>query len=646
MSEFDSPQVLDWEDDLPDNVCFRLPGFTLPLNWEPTPSGTPVSTPRASIDGRPSGLRILHIQGIPRGRFPSALSYQDALDDTLRYPALTIRENKMVHIMNEITDRLNWNVKVSDDGVVDKWHNEMMSGEYGISEAMAKWVINELRYKTRIFHEYGLVDVFNGGVVKSDTAVPTSVNQSLRTGVRKLEDVPENIKDYHPSTDKKVLALVHPSLFPLVYGRSRILKEKILRLDDCIPSSGLGETLPVPRSKYTVFDEKLDNHSGWAGKFWEDKIYSQKFQWLPCNVTFLDEKGSYLSLDPKDPSRVAATSVAPPCRITSYINNLHPNKHRDLYGTIEEVVSRAIPLWNRTLSSLSAEYTRRINYDICIKESSHRFPGQGGDAFKIPERSVTKSGYVLPEPRRFGPTMTPSLSPGSVDLKKQYGNTGFQVIVKLENIHLTPEKPKYDGVSWHVEGQLNEHICATALYYYDNHNITNSYISFRQQCDTNPHIKDTRGEDPNTFLPEIFGKQTFSSATQIPGSVQCSEGRLLTFPNTLQHRVEPFELVDKTRPGHCKILSLFLVDPHIRIISTANIPPQRRDWWTEHLESTGALKKLPKELVHMVFGSDINFPFSIEEAKRLRVELMSEMAARATEQDSHFRYREFSVVKR
>ena len=29
---------------------------------------------------------------------------------------------------------------------------------------------------------------------------------------------------------------------------------------------------------------------------------------------------------------------------------------------------------------------------------------------------------------------------------------GLQVIVKLANIHLTPEKPNYDGGSWHIEG--------------------------------------------------------------------------------------------------------------------------------------------------------------------------------------------------
>lgn len=43
-----------------------------------------------------------------------------------------------------------------------------------------------------------------------------------------------------------------------------------------------------------------------------------------------------------------------------------------------------------------------------------------------------------------------------VDLRKEHGK--LQVIVKLANIHLTPEKPSYGGGTWHVEGQLNENM--------------------------------------------------------------------------------------------------------------------------------------------------------------------------------------------
>ena len=55
-------------------------------------------------------------------------------------------------------------------------------------------------------------------------------------------------------------------------------------------------------------------------------------------------------------------------------------------------------------------------------------------------------------------------------------------------------------------------------------------------------------------------------------------GRLLAWPNTMQHRVSSFGLRDPTRAGHRKILCFFVVDPKQRIPSTATVPPQQASW--------------------------------------------------------------------
>jgi hypothetical protein len=71
-----------------------------------------------------------------------------------------------------------------------------------------------------------------------------------------------------------------------------------------------------------------------------------------------------------------------------------------------------------------------------------------------------------------------------LNLRSHFANSGIQVIVKLANIHLTPSNPTYAGGSWHIEGKLNERICATSLYYYDNTNITESHLAFRTKVTT------------------------------------------------------------------------------------------------------------------------------------------------------------------
>lgn len=124
------------------------------------------------------------------------------------------------------------------------------------------------------------------------------------------------------------------------------------------------------------------------------------------------------------------------------------------------------------------------------------------------------------------------------------------------------------------------------------------------------------------------------------------EGRLLTWPNVLQHQVQPFELADRSKPGHRKILALFLVDPNIRVISTANIPCQQRDWWSEHIQrEKSAISNLPVELQDHVFGQVEDFPLSLKEAKELRLELMEERKNFVVLHDEEFKQHTFSLCE-
>jgi hypothetical protein len=62
----------------------------------------------------------------------------------------------------------------------------------------------------------------------------------------------------------------------------------------------------------------------------ERDYWSQTYQWLPANLAFQDD-GTV--------------------RFTSYINNLHPKKHPEIYRLVEKLIDTAIPAWERVLSS-------------------------------------------------------------------------------------------------------------------------------------------------------------------------------------------------------------------------------------------------------------------------------------------------------
>jgi hypothetical protein len=132
---------------------------------------------------------------------------------------------------------------------------------------------------------------------------------------------------------------------------------------------------------------------------------------------------------------------------------------------------------------------------------------------------------------------------------------------------------------------------------------------------------------------------------QYVGDVITKEGRLLTFPNVFQHRVEQFELLDKSNPGHRKILALFLVDPHIRIISSANVPCQQRDWWAQKFMGHGLFRQLPAEIRAEIMSHVDEFPIGIEEAKELRLELMEERKGFAQRHEGQFTSEVFSLCE-
>ena len=125
------------------------------------------------------------------------------------------------------------------------------------------------------------------------------------------------------------------------------------------------------------------------------------------------------------------------------------------------------------------------------------------------------------------------------------------------------------------------------------------------------------------------------TAVQPAGRVLTREGRLLAFPNVIQHRVEPFRLSDSTKPGHRKILALFLVDPYVRVISTANVPPQQRDWWAEEARhDANRLTNLPREMFDRVMESVDGLPIGLAEAKEIRLKMMEERKA-FEDKDNH-----------
>ncbi|KAM3498035.1 hypothetical protein MY10362_008627 [Beauveria mimosiformis] len=562
-------------------------------------------------------------------------------------PTLSIRELCMLKFMDEITDKPDWWAKVHDAEIAGRWKAEALDAKWGsyrrygdFTSAMADACITELRKKAKVVQACGFVPTFDYStcVIKSDSMMDDKLASALKSSALVLEQGLQG-KGWHPGSDGKVLDLVHPSVCPLVYGKSRVLTPgEVVSRDTCVSMMGAGQVIPDP-GKAARKGVRAYNY------------FSARFQWLPAEVLIMNGK----------------------VKIDSYINNLHPQEHPGIYSIIEHLIEKALPAWD-VVYRWPDEFAHQrlvvksvvpecLTPDLCQEnyecrpsnrpletdeeprsdeeeeeeeeEESDSATSDDHDATKqIPKRgetletdqaprsddkkgsdssdsvdddaakTITEQGekdpkadrrmrdsqwweqtHPLPLPNPADAESARGIKPDDIASSRFFlgrgkGTQRIQVIVKLANIHLSPEKPAYDGGSWHVEGLLNEHICATALFYYDNENITESRLEFRSVANR----EDLTGEldyTQNDFdsIKRAFGIDPEGSTMQDIGEVSTRQGRAIFFPNILQHRVSPFRLKDASLPGHRKIVALFLVDPAIPIISTANVPPQQRGWW-------------------------------------------------------------------
>lgn len=478
----------------------------------------------------------------------------------------TLRELQMMRCSAHIRAKPGWFEKRNDAEIVARWTREAL--DQGLTEAQVRYVLDELAHYAALRDDRTGVEVSAvDGVWQSDTLIDDQLRSRLREAVRVLEQVPEAEKDWHPGSDGQVLDLVHPSLFCLVRE----------------VSGGPERAWQNPTDRYSKHE------------------FSERFQWLPTDVDVSDEGE---------------------VTFRSYVNNVHPEHHRELAAALPDLFARMRPLLENVLTDLRHPRPLRIEADpYGWYDSEPEHPDKAAysddEAYTEALRAYERAQDDWWENRRpVVPDAPAFTAPGlpDADARVDLRGRGLQVIVKLATIHLTPEKPEYPGGSWHVEGMMNERIVSTGIYYWDSENTTESRLSFRAALD-DPEYE----QNDDNGVREVYGLENEDSLNQILGSASTPEGRCLAFPNILQHRVGPFRLADATRPGHRKILAFFLVDPSERIVSTSDVPPQQP--WSDTTTMT------------------------LEQAKDYREELMRERKFFVDEHNEQLYEREFSLCE-
>ena len=244
-----------------------------------------------------------------------------------------------------------------------------------------------------------------------------------------------------------------------------------------------------------------------------------------------------------------------------------------------------------------------------------------------------------------------------LDLQESFRETGLQIHLKIQSVDLEPYTSGFQQEDWDMEGQLNDHIIGIAILPYDIENLIDCRIEFRQaEAINSQHYewdeeRRSFGGLRNHYYPspkatgklprleedafeDILGMKEGDLSSVIQdewgykriGSVATPQGRLITFPNVLEHRLEPLKLKDPTKPAHYRVIKLFLVDPNYQICSTRNVPPQQFDWWAREVIFDLVIrgKLVSREIANLIMDFVEDWLMKLPEARRHRVTQLKE----------------------
>lgn len=221
----------------------------------------------------------------------------------------------------------------------------------------------------------------------------------------------------------------------------------------------------------------------------------------------------------------------------------------------------------------------------------------------------------------------PNAPSNPVDLRAEYKDQDLPIIIRMRNIYLAPEGSR--EVYEYSETELEDILSVVTFEILKPERILNSsqvacHVERSHLCShqlllchrkrgykrTTLFLSTGEGRLQVLEVKQILGWQQLRVATT---DFRCTVRRTFLYksretrftrggpdwfsePQGLMfHAYNPPRLVDKTRKGHCKILTFLLVDPNIRVISSVIVPGQQSDRWVKEVTMDG-LGVFPSEL--------------------------------------------------
>ncbi|KAF3100702.1 hypothetical protein TWF102_005083 [Orbilia oligospora] len=516
--------------------------------------------------------------------------YPHPLDHSSAGTIHSYRDKNLRDFSLYVRRKNNWVAKSRDRRKFVKWLEKTRSNDYRRHcRYHLAWTRNDIEFAWRelanyrqyveALREWGFaIEPDIDGVWRGDDIISLKIKGELIAAVATLEDIRGRGEASIPDGTGQVTNLVDPYRWPAVYGRT---------IDQ-----GTGELLKIP-------------HSIW---FYGTKGEQEDVEDSPRIIY-----DGYSSLSCLLASEFIISKDGDATKISSYIVGLHsPDQQRLFYPILENIFTKSIVLFEHVLADLA-----------CSRPGSTRDQGCTHDTQRNPDVEVKpqkarmgilvkdyhrKNREILAQFKSGGPITADysddaqplcwrhrgcqnrGIDCGGVshkshviqiheseiplDLKDMWGPPNFsgghdlrgrnlRVLVQFMTLAVTPEDPvSKDTPEWFMFGNLNESVVAVVTYCYAQENVTEVRLNF-----VTIHNRQFNAACR-------CGRSDFS--VDQSESTIIKENRVVAFPNLLPRKLESFEIIDKTRGGHLKMLTFYLCDPSLahEMPTTRIVAPQ------------------------------------------------------------------------
>ncbi|KAJ2860914.1 hypothetical protein GGI22_002588 [Coemansia erecta] len=461
-----------------------------------------------------------------------------------------------------------------------EWHG--WGKEAGLTDSDITYMLDELDYyacvgKSEIGIEAGCFDMIWISKVLVDNELYTKLAQQL-DGFKKLTlRQSRHRQTATPATvegrGSSVLDVIGLPEDLLDYDKTRVLQDARIRsLEDAIEYIGHGK--------------RLSSTKQWEHAY-RDLGYEFKIDWMA-----LDSYVGWKSTA-RLPSEVHVDRAGN-ATFSTYISNVHPVEHRELYTTLGRVLTKATPLFEEVLTDMV--YPPRLRM---LKD-----PGYGDDVRpEVPEIANITDEFVseyskwyhttkyVPTPRS-GAFEMPERPPMPLSLKDRR----LQVAVDAAEYTVPPKTVHMCQIS-QLDREFNspnERIIATAELYYGFENILHVSQEYSVFLDIERHMYNHEFDlmpdlvypgleiDDDLDQDDIYSRLDIDRSLEPPraiGTQIVTDGMCVCFSSLYSSINSDIQLVDKGRPGKIKVLRFYLVDPATRVVSTEMVPPQQHPEW-------------------------------------------------------------------